>query len=275
MINIPVFVICLLSARASLCNKALPKLQHLFHNVSIFPAVESSSLSMNDNRISPYARYHITHKLDIDLSHISSMGAIGCYLSHIQLWKRALELNTSIIIMEDDVPVDLIFLQNAIQQIPEHVDHASIIYFPWVGSADCTDTWCTPKNRNSVFGTQMYYVTPKGASILLEQALPIVSPVDIFILYVANTRSDFNSVFYKTSFFPFYQPIVQEMQSTIGRHVSIKKIAMPESNIYYIIFLLILLIACIRPKFHSKCICKTNNTHHYRKILDNKKLVDV
>ena len=201
------------------------------------------------------------------------MGAVGCYLSHVELWQKAVELNTPIIIMEDDVPVDSAFLQKAIHDIPSHIDHAALIYFPWVGSADCNGSWCVPINRDSVFGTQMYYITPKGASELLNQAIPIVAPVDIYITYVANTNKNFKSAFYKSSFFPFYQPLIQEVHSTIGRNISIKKIFMPESNIYYIIFAIGCIFACVQPKFRSECICKSNEKN--KKTAEYHKMVDV
>ena len=264
MIDIPVFIVCLMSVRAHMCNEAVPKLNKMFNNVSIHPAVDSSHIKLNDTRISPYARYHISHALELDLAHLSSMGAIGCYLSHMELWHKVIHTNTPMIIMEDDVPIDELFLRKALSDIPSDLDHAALVYFPWVGSADCDDIWCKPVNRNSVFGTQMYYITPRGASILLENALPIFAPVDIYITYVANTNNQFRSAFYKSSYFPFYQPLVQEMQSTIGRRISIKKIFMPESNVYYVMFIIICAVAYIRP--NMRCECKTK--HKKKKELD-------
>ena len=273
MIKIPIFIICLQSVRYKMCKESQPKLETIFKDVHIYPAVESSLIKPNDNRLSAYAKYHIKYSLDLDEMHLSSMGAVGCYLSHQELWKKALKLNTPIIIIEDDVQIDINFMITAIQSIPNSADHAALIYLPWVGPADCNDLWCTPKKRDSVLGTQMYYITPRGASELLKQALPIVAPVDVYINYIASTNKNFKSVFYKHSYFPFYQPLIQEVHSTIGRHFSIKKIFMPESNIYYAIVAFGVIFVYIKPKLHSECICKSNQKT--KKTAEYNKLVDV
>ena len=87
----------------------------------------------------------------------------------------------------------------------------------------------------------MYYVTPRGASILLEQALPIVSQVDVYIGYVANTRTDFKSIFYEKEFFTQYEFWSEYHKSTIGHNIEIKKF-LPENNLFYLICVALLLV---------------------------------
>ena len=41
------------------------------------------------------------HNYDHD--HISNTGEIGCYLSHVELWKKCVELNEPIAVIEDDM----------------------------------------------------------------------------------------------------------------------------------------------------------------------------
>ena len=89
----------------------------------------------------------------------------------------------------------------------------------------------------------MYYITPRGARILLEQALPIVSQIDVYMGYVANTREDFVSVFYKQEFFSTYEFWSEFSSSTIGHDIEIKKF-LPESNVFYVIST-VLFISCI------------------------------
>ena len=79
----------------------------------------------------------------------------------------------------------------------------------------------------------MYYITPRGASILLEQALPVVSQVDVYIGYVANTRPDFKAVFYEKEYFTQLQFWSEYHSSTIGHSIEIKKF-LPENNWFYI-----------------------------------------
>ena len=41
------------------------------------------------------------HNYDHD--HMSNTGEIGCYLSHVELWKKCVELNKAIAVIEDDM----------------------------------------------------------------------------------------------------------------------------------------------------------------------------
>lgn len=240
------FMICLERLRGDFCNEHFPNVQDVFpHNrTAKFPAVDASLLDIStDKRVSPFARYHISNSLDIDFMHTGKASAVGCSLSHIALWEKAVELNEPIIVLEDDVRMDKDFMHTAISRIPAGVDHAAIVYLPFADRSDCGTYWCKVHARQGFSGTQMYYITPRGASILLEQALPIVSQIDIYIGYVANTRKDFVSVFYKQEFFSTYEFWNEFSSSTIKHDIEIKKF-MPESNWFYVLST-VLFISCI------------------------------
>jgi len=242
----PAFMICLERLRGSFCTEHLPQVQSVFpHNSTAkFPAVDASLLDIStDHRVSPFARYHIEHRLDTDFMHMAKVSAVGCSLSHIALWKRAVDLDTPIIVLEDDVRMDKDFMHTAVSRIPPGVDHAAIVYLPFADRSDCGKYWCKVQPRKGFGGTQMYYITPRGASILLEQALPIVSQIDVYMGYVANTRKDFVSVFYKQEFFGTYEFWSEFSSSTIGHDIEIKKF-LPDSNWFYTIITL-LFISCI------------------------------
>lgn len=233
----PAFMICLQRLRGEFCNDHFPQVQDVFPNnmTSIFPAVDAALLDIYaDQRVSPFARYHIEKSLDTDFMHLAKTSAVGCSLSHIALWRKAVELDRPIIVLEDDVRMDKDFMHTAMSRIPVGVDHAAIVYLPFADRTECGEYWCNVQPRIGFGGTQMYYITPRGASILLEQALPIVSQVDVYIGYVANTRRDFVSVFYKQEFFSTYEFWSEFHHSTIGHDIEIKKF-LPESNTFYII----------------------------------------
>lgn len=240
------FMICLGRLRADFCAEHFPQVQEVFPNnkTAIFPAVDASLLDIqNDPRVSPFARYHIDKNLDTDFMHTGKASAVGCSLSHIELWKKAVELDQPIIVLEDDVRMDKKFMQTAISRIPPGVDHAAIVYLPFADRSECGEFWCNVQPRIGFGGTQMYYVTPRGARILLEQALPIVSQIDVYIGYVANTRDDFKSVFYKMEYFSTYEFWSEFSSSTIGHNLEIKKF-LPESNAFYVLNT-ILYISCV------------------------------
>lgn len=230
---IPAFLICLERLRGDACQQT--NLHEVFpHNLTnVFPAVDASLLSINDKRISPFARYHIEQRLDTDFIHTSKFSAAGCSLSHIALWEQAVAFDQPIIVLEDDVRLDKKFMQTAIDNIPQDADFASVVYLPFADRSCCNDGWCKIKPRSGFGGTQMYYITPRGASILLEQALPIVSQIDVYIGYVANTRADFKAIFYEKEYFTQYQFWSEYGASTIGHDIEIKKF-LPENNYFYL-----------------------------------------
>lgn len=242
----PAFMICLQRLRGEFCDEHFPLVQQVFpHNKTAkFPAVDAQLLDIpNDPRVSPFARYHVAQNLDTDFMHTGKASAIGCSLSHIALWQKAVEMDQPIIVVEDDVRMDKDFMHTAISRIPPDVDHAAIVYLPFADRSECDEYWCKVQPRMGFGGTQMYYITPRGANILLEQALPIVSQVDVYIGYVANTREDFNSVFYKMEHFTTYEFWSEFRDSTIGHDIEIKKF-LPESNLFYFMSTL-LFITCM------------------------------
>ena len=230
---IPAFLICLERLRGKACHET--NFFEVFpHNFSsVFPAVDASFLNLEDDRISPFARYHIDQTLDLDFMHTSKLSAVGCSLSHIALWEKSVELGEPIIVIEDDVHLDKNFMLRAIEDIPPNADFASIVYLPFADRSCCDSGWCSIQPRIGFGGTQMYYVTPRGASILLEQALPIVSQIDVYIGYVANTRKDFKAVFYEKEYFTKFTFFREYHASTIGHNVEIKKF-LPENNWFYL-----------------------------------------
>lgn len=258
---IPAFLICLERLRGNACYNT--NLHEVFpHNLSsVFPAVDASVISIQDHRISPFARYHIEKTLDTDFMHTSKLSAVGCSLSHIALWERSVELDQPIIVVEDDVRLEANFMHTAIENIPQNTDFASIVYLPFADRSCCDHGWCSIQPRIGFGGTQMYYITPRGASILLEQALPIVSQIDVYIGYVANTRADFKAVFYEKEYFTQYQFWSEYHASTIGHTIEIKKF-LPENNFFYLGWTALILIwAGV-----TLCTCKQKQKPYRSKV---------
>ena len=247
----PAFLICLERIRGEACHST--NLYEVFpHNLtSVFPAVDASGLSIYDNRISPFARYHIEKTLDADFMHTSKLSAVGCSLSHIALWEKSVELDEPIIVVEDDVRLDTKFMHTALKSIPKDVDFASIVYLPFADRSCCDRGWCNIQPRIGFGGTQMYYVTPHGASVLLEQALPVVSQIDVYIGYVANTRPDFKAVFYEKEYYTQYQFWTEFHASTIGHSIEIKKF-LPENNWFYLGWTALILFWAV-VTLHKQC----------------------
>jgi GR25 family glycosyltransferase involved in LPS biosynthesis len=128
-------------------------------------------------------------------------GALGCALSHIELWKKAASENRIVTIFEDDVICSLHFETESAtfaSALGEEWDFILWGYvfdplYMWVDLGfskaklefydrrvhrDYQKFQCENFSRSSMklahsFGTQAYSVSPKGARALLENCLPL------------------------------------------------------------------------------------------------------
>ena len=124
-------------------------------------------------------------------------GALGCALSHVGLWKKAISENRVVTIFEDDVICSYQFYEKStelISRVPEDWDIIQWGYifdplFVWLDFgftkaklqfydrryADCQSAsgpYSVVKTAHS-FGTQAYSISPKGAQALLQICLPL------------------------------------------------------------------------------------------------------
>lgn len=111
-----------------------------------------------------------------------SLGAVGCYLSHLQIMKEVVKRNKPCIVCEDDIQFPSNFLEKtkeALQEVP-HSSNA-IIFFHII-----CDQWklkCIPLNGNvskveQFWSMACYYITPEAAKTFLELGQPIEMQID-------------------------------------------------------------------------------------------------
>ena len=235
--DIPHYMICL--ERSGKYKKTFQSVKSLFPNSEKFSAIDSKDLDVNDSRISYLARGKINMKRDVDHDDISSLGAVGCYLSHVALWKKCVELNKPIIVTEDDILLsekNRKEIRRIYKHIPVNSNFAALLYIPSLSSwVNCSNNWCEIHTRG-IRGTQMYYITPNGAKMLLKHAFPITMQVDAYISYVCGTNNNMNGYMWKRN------PSISTIgESFIGHDFNIKKF-LPESNEFYVLVILIVLI---------------------------------
>ena len=255
MINTNAYVICLKKHNEKRCNVHYPYIQKLFKTSKRIDAVNGYNIDVeNDSRISLYAKYHIQHYLKTDSSQIESKGAIGCALSHIKIWKQIVEDNKPSFIIEDDV--DIHGYENKIIQTFENMPTDKSLHlmsFIYINSGFVTQKWkhisynsdwYSISNRN-FGGTQMYYLTPEGAQILLNHVFPINVHIDAYIAYLASVPSfKFNAIFLKKNILPISNELFSSLDNTINHTFTIKQL-LPEENIYYYLFILALIMIFI------------------------------
>ena len=241
--NVPAFVICLESKAKARCDVNMESIRKVFPLAERTAAVDANDIgAATDPRISCFAKYNIQRGLDTDLMHINSAGAVGCALSHIGLWNRCASLGQPIVVVEDDMFIcdtKAAQIRNAMAHLPTDVDFASIMYSPVLSNTGlCGAQWCPIKHGFA--GMLMYYVTPRGARILLQEALPVVTHVDAYIGFVSATHPSFRAVRWAERIYTLTDMLQDHSKSTLGHTVQIRKL-LPHGNAFYVMGVLIVI----------------------------------
>jgi glycosyl transferase family 25 len=169
----------------------------------------------------PSVYYSIKNERSID-QQINSLGAIGCYLSHLKLWESLTKSDEdTFLIFEDDISLmdftTLDKINEFVNKVIKYQKDWDFIFLgyskplPFFSKDICNDKIC--KINEITFCTHSYIINKKGARKLLEKAYPIVHQIDSYISYMAS-RGDINC------FRPEKPYFSQECQSNIFTSVS-------------------------------------------------------
>lgn len=145
-----------------------------------------------------------------------SKGAIGCALSHLQLWEKCIELDKPIIILEDDIIVshnfnkyvnnlmnnllpkkwDIVMLNYNFDSLLSYKNtnfETSNCYFNKTSiTKEDIDTFVTSKINITIakliycFGTSAYIINPAGAKLLKKKCFPLDNKVLVNIPFLNN-----------------------------------------------------------------------------------------
>jgi GR25 family glycosyltransferase involved in LPS biosynthesis len=166
--------------------------KHL-NNYKFIDAVDGKTLDID----------HLDERIIVKVSKNYTNGAIGCALSHLNLWEKCIELNKPIIIMEDDAIVSNNFTKHVNNimnnMIPKKWDIIQLSFnFDSILSYDnstfekCNcifnktkikkediDKFINSKINTTIaklnhsFGMSCYIISPTGAKILKETCFPL------------------------------------------------------------------------------------------------------
>ena len=207
-----------------------------------------------DNRVHPLAKMYVQNPIvgADSVFALPSQGAIGCALSHYALYNICIQLGQPIIVIEQDV----VFTPRAIQvlrdlRVPSDADFVSLLYIRQhdvVRYNNRFDRLVGPHCD----GNQCYYITPRGAEIILSKAFPIVTQCDLMVGIVANTSGpEFKAYVLRERLYSIWSVLRDNMGSSIQRF-QIKKY-LPRSNYFYVaILVLILILICVLA--HLSCL---------------------
>ena len=150
-----------------------------------------------DDRVSLYTKFTIQKKHRCDHKQIDRTGAIGCTMSHYNVWKKIIDNNIPIaIIMEDDMHLMNNFydsLQKELKKYNKEFDILNIGYLK--------NYFSEIDNSKLYFGTGCYIVTKEACEILCKHVFPIDTHVDAYFFllnhfgYIKMIMSELDIIF--------------------------------------------------------------------------------
>ena len=248
MIHIKTFVLCLEKKRETRCDINFPNLQTYFSNLTWFSAIDI------DKVIHPLVKTTIQNKISDSYFFIQGKSTIGCALSHLECMKKCIQLNEPIIICEDDIKLNnkqASYISECLKTIPKGADLLSLVNIPF-NKYDYF-SGCKLRKYNSKWsriygpyfhGLQMYYITPKGCEIILEDAFPIYTHIDQLIGIKLNQVYNFKGYILNKKIYSMYSFLKDSGSTTIGHNHTYKKF-IPDNNTFilaiFISFILLII----------------------------------
>jgi GR25 family glycosyltransferase involved in LPS biosynthesis len=149
-----------------------------FKNVNHFPSVDGKKMDrenlLKDGIISIRAYNDLKYGRHQHTA-ISSLGSIGCALSHIKLWELCSDKYPYMIIVEDDIKLHKL-TENNIKDIQSSIVKDNGMF---ISSNVIEDS-------ETLFNLHFYVISNKAAQQMLHKALPINLQVDSYIGHLSN-----------------------------------------------------------------------------------------
>ena len=216
-----------------------------FPNVVHQPGVAGHTINITDDTIvHQLARYQINNP-DLagneSIYALPSMGALGCFLAHVKCWEACANSKESVCVIEEDYVIPQNreqFVASAIQHVPDDAVFASLAYIR-AGQTYNHDNLYDRMLGPDWGGTQMYWIAPTGAQLLLKHALPIWTQVDLYIGIQAYLADSFKAYVLKERLYPILNVVIDNAFSQV-QSFAIKKY-LPRNNKFYIILIVVLI----------------------------------
>lgn len=161
-----------------------------FVNINWFPGVNGRKMDtkklLTEGKISKRVYYDLQEGR-IGHSNMSSMGAIGCSLSHVALWELCIKENLPYIVIAEE---DLVFIRKFTAEDQEFFINMmktpnTILLSP---SHEMEPT-SRPDHHLSFYGTHFYIASNGACRQLLKHAFPLEVQVDWFISHCATIEA--------------------------------------------------------------------------------------
>ena len=178
-----------------------------------------------DSVMHPYARHTIKTE-PVTKWDVVSLGAVGCYLSHIKAWQKLIESEEKLVhVMEDDASPECDIdkmnqFANEVEKIDPEWDVVYFGYFPTPFHSDTRLASGVMGVKSMVYATHSYLISKKGAKKLLEHALPMVNAIDAY-MSLSFMHRDIRAYRYKSSLVRQNRPPIPFF-SNVQTKVSVK-----------------------------------------------------
>ncbi|KMT65705.1 glycosyltransferase family 25 protein [Catenovulum maritimum] len=133
-----------------------------------------------------FSRYNDKLRLKYRSGKLSG-GELGCFASHYLLWKKCVELDKPLLILEDDIRITE-QLKTAIQISEKYISRLGYIRLAGIepskgklSSIKSLGEFEFLEHSQGPSGTQAYVISPTTAQILIDNATSWYLPVDVYM----------------------------------------------------------------------------------------------
>ena len=251
MSSIPIYMINLKSSNKS--KKTFPQLKKYFKNTFKLNAINGNNIDLYSTaytkKIHQITKYNIANNLKLNHKNIHNKGQVGCYLSHIKLWEKCVKLDKGILVMEDDVYInDFKEIDKVLKKIIPEYDYVSLIFLNLLSNTTTEETNYFSKLSDNHYGTQLYYISPKGAKVFLKYIYPILYQIDSYINIISHNQT-MNSLYYNRNNINYKIIGKSNINYNFNFHLFL-----PHSNLFYIFIIILFFFLIFNYKRCSKNI---------------------
>lgn len=135
----------------------------------------------------PYLKHYDEKSFIVHRRRKAAPGELGCYVSHLLAWEKCVELNEPIVVMEDDFELTADF-EAGVAYLDKLAGKVAFVRLEPLEKQFFLTSRKDPdftlvKQLNVGMCATGYVITPQGAQKLLEHAMPIKMPIDLYLKY--------------------------------------------------------------------------------------------
>ena len=106
-------------------------------------------------------------------------GEVGCFLSHWEIWKKCVEMNEPVMVLEDDARITDRF---SMEEIEQYLQTYSFLYLGWKEMKTSVPIDGKVVQPVYPYWTLAYVITPESAKILMNESIATsIIPVDEYL----------------------------------------------------------------------------------------------